>query len=65
MTTPFLISVIVEHTDSGYDWEYLITINGKRLIAGERRSRSGAVRAARAQLKQLTKDIDKQLLNLK
>ncbi len=63
-TTPYSVSVLIEHTDVGYDWEYIIFVNGKRMMTGERRTRGGAVRAARTQLKQLIKDIDKQLMKL-
>ncbi len=63
-TTPFTVEAIVERNSFGGDWEYVISINSKRLMTGERRTRNGAARAARSQLKQLIKNIEQQLQNL-
>ncbi len=63
-TVNYIVEAIVERNSVGEDWEYVILINGKRLMSGERRTRNGANGALKSQLKQLIKDLEQQLQKL-
>jgi len=64
VSAPFKIEVYLERTDSGHAFEYNIFLNGMPLITGERASGAGVRWAARAQLEQLKRDIQKALDSL-